>query len=184
MDDMAHPLITAFLVAIWFFALVLVFFGEWLIGLLPSVARFRRAQRDWGRLTIDRDRIPAPCTLVQISQRRFEELGAIGNDVTVVRRIRDKRFGAMVTATFSKEADLRRAVTEIRLYSLFLILLVCLSGLWIIGRSTDLAFEAIARQLLSQHSVPVLEIVMILVWGTNLYLEIESLKTLTGTIEG
>lgn len=159
-------------------ALTFVFRGEWLIDLIPVVRRFRQAHDAWGKLLIKSAALKPQCALNQLGQWRFEEISHPDNAAKVLKEVRHKRFGDVITVVCYKERYLRQLAREMRTYSGVFLILFTAGVLINADQFADKTFYQISDAVLSYHVIPPLEVIMIVYLLIRLIAETQSINSL------
>ncbi len=157
-------------------AIAVVICGEWLLGLVPIVKRIRRAHATWGNLPL-KPALASPREIKHIVQRRFEEVG-LSTDSNEWETIRHRRLGDIVALVSFKERELRGLIREMRIYSAFFLVLLLIGILLNIDDLAGTTLLERSEELLSHHTIPLLEAGMIVYLAIRLIAEAQSMRTL------
>lgn len=166
-------LLTLFVVASAIAALLVVFFGELLIGLLRPVKKLRAARVECGKWILSQT--AQGRVVEEICEMRLEEVGKPPN-AHASEELRHLRFGDIAVIVHHKEKHLHHSTKEVRFYAgVFILFLI--GGALMKAESAEGPLHLI-RLLAENHLVPIVEIVMIVLWGIRLGSEIRSIDSL------
>jgi hypothetical protein len=155
-------------------ALLLVFFGESLIGRLAAVKRLRQSRaesKDW----VLNDAVNGR-EVHDVCEMRLEEVGAPPVGTPLPAGIKHIRFGDIAVIVHYKEKHLRHCAREIGFYAGVSLAVLILAGLWF-ARDAPTAV-ALLHMLADNHLVPIVELIMLSLWIIRLGSEVRSIHSL------
>jgi hypothetical protein len=158
---------------------LITLFGEYFVGLLPSVRKLKRVKngcKNWhfkGNI--------AKREVSEMFSKRYEEVAISQNNVlrdVEKAEIGDLKFGSVAVLVHYKEKRIRSATRELRFYSGIFLLIFIFGSLWAVGQGGAKVndFSSVVTYLMGVHIFPILEAMMISLWLIRVVSEVRSIN--------
>ena len=145
----------------WLFALIFVYFGSEIVGLMPPVKRFKSVQETWGRLNVDSTRKAHPSLLSDVVAWRFEEVSDASNPPERLNEVKNLSVGHLATVVARRRPAFRNLTRELQAYSAAFVTLFVVGMMLHFKELSGQSLSKIADIVFSENTIPLLEVVTI-----------------------